>query len=268
MELWSFDGGSPMSEGNRAAERASSRLGFRWPTVCLLVVMAGMGYAIGHWGNQNSAQNLVGPTEARVVRFEPARIDLGDQLWGRDVAFELGFVNASSVAVTIERMDVSCDCTLIDQELYQGRILQAGEWTTIEGTLDVGLSLGTKTRTVTIRTREGAISTATLDVNVIPTFSVEPNHLDFGEIGAAVPLPTEKVSFRSEHGVHLVEQPVADSDWIKVETTTRSGETTFLVTVLPERLAEGSSFGRVVLTTDDIHVRTYALAVRAVLYPK
>ena len=68
--------------------------------LAFLLVIVAAAYSLGYWHNRPPEVQVAAPREAtEFVGFEPAEIDLGDQLWGEVIPVEFTFVNLGSEAV-------------------------------------------------------------------------------------------------------------------------------------------------------------------------
>lgn len=143
-------------------------------------VAIGAAYLLGRWQVERF------PSWAHLapayVGFEPARLDLGEQLWGDLVPVELTFVNHGREPLVVQAITSTCDCLLTDEQSLTGRRIEAGGALTIGLTLATGAYPGLKHRTLTLTDGAGNRYTAELVFDVRGTWNVEPDVVDFGEV--------------------------------------------------------------------------------------
>lgn len=223
-------------------------------------LVAGGAYVLGTRQNTAAQPEAPAPIAPAFVGFDRQELDLGDRRWGKDVPFEVSFANYGKESVTIAEIRSSCDCAVVSHQ-YEGQLVPPHGVLTIAGTFDPGIAPGPVSGTITAVTAEGRVSEVALRVNVTATFTLQPPTLDFGIVREPA---TQTVRFESA-GAYLLEDPIADSEWVAIDTTYDNDGADICVTVDPERMLPGANWSRVVLTTDDVHVSQYALVVRATL---
>jgi hypothetical protein len=162
---------------------SSARPRALWPRLLafgVIVAAVAGAYVYGrfHGADRSSAQ----AEQGGYAGFEPAQIDLGDQLWAQVVPVALTFVNRGASPITIESAQSSCDCTVIEGGVFRGRRVTPGESLPVEVKLDTQKSPGLKARRIDLTAASGARYSAVIRVNVVGTWSITPDALDFGEV--------------------------------------------------------------------------------------
>jgi hypothetical protein len=186
------------------------------------------------------------------VGFEPAQIDLGDQLWAQVVPVTLTFVNRGTSGLTIESAHSSCDCTVIEGGAFQGRAVTPGESLPVDVKLDTQKSPGLKARRIDLTAASGVRYSAVIRVNVVGTWSITPDALDFGEVvlddGEDDPRAT--VLYESDTD-NLLDISTSGAAWIEVQPNPADqGRIEILVRLVKARLAAGQNSASLVVGTD------------------
>jgi hypothetical protein len=265
-----------MSTGQRDSRGFSGRLGrslgyyrFLLRAVILLVGIAGA-YSLGYWRNQPARVRGTTTTKAReFVGFEPARIELGTRLWDTVVPFELTFVNQSGAPITIERAEASCDCMVVEADSLAGRPVGPGEVLPLAATIDTEKHPGAYVRTVTLEGESGQRWVAVVEIDVVGTWSLSADRLDFGEFLLGTPgveYLEQSLTFSSDTD-DLVGQPECDAPWVECFVAPRDDVASEILVRIPvERLLPGVSTTEILLqTTSDVrpdvavHVRVNAV---------
>lgn len=236
-------------------------------TIGVILTAVVGGYSLGYLrtGNPTPASTV----ESSLTGLSPSEIDLGEHLWGKEIAFELTFFNRETEPVVVSSVKSSCGCTILsDKDAFAQRQVAPGGSLIIPGKLTTPKDPGQRTSVVTLTLTSGVTHTSNVKVNVKGTWRLTPKSLDFGEIPADGSIGIRHarvISFVSETD-SVVGAPVADVPWIKCDLG-RGGRaaTDILVEVLPERLPPGKSLGSVTVRTSSSAKPTGVFYVRASL---
>jgi hypothetical protein len=213
----------------------------------IFVVALAAAYSLGRW--RSGARPNPALQRAGHVGFDPAQIDLGDQLWDTLIPFELTFANRATSPVTIRSIASSCDCVLVDAGAYEGRTVGEGEALALALTLDAGSYPGSKHRTIELTAMTGEKHVAELFVNVYGTWSLTPDSLDLGEVllgDPGAPDAEAVLTFVSDTD-KLEGEPQPDVSWIKCIVAQRDDRhADILIRALKDRLPPGVSTAHIV----------------------
>ena len=212
----------------------------------------------------DDARRAVGVSAAQ-IGFSPVFVDLGEQIWGQEVPFELKFVNNSEAPLTVGTLSSSCGCILFDAEALAGARVSPGESLPVSGVLHAGRKPGKLTRQVFIEDDDGIRFEAKVALDVVPTYTVSTSLVDFGPVSLQLATgPTETVLFSGDD-LDFVDGPQVSCDWLSAEYETQSpGDTLMRVDLLPERLAAGVNTATIRVQTSDKAMPVQIIAVRAV----
>src|SRR5207247_362181 len=161
----------------RHAEESSSSLGHRFAG--RLCVHSGCGVARG---GQPQHENKPAITPRPSVGFTPAVVDLGEQKWGSVIPFQIFFVNHATKAVKIADVESSCGCTVVDTAALKGTAVASGQTLPIDVSLHTGKESGSRQRRITLRSESGESWGVDVLVNVLGSWSISTDSVDFGEI--------------------------------------------------------------------------------------
>jgi hypothetical protein len=186
---------------------------------------------------------------------QEARADFGQE----EVAFSFGFKNEGPTPITIESIDVSCDCTAasLDQRTYA-----PGESGVVEVLYRPDGQTGPQSKTVTVTTSEEPERpiTLTLKVDVPRLFDIAPRHVTWPLGGE----PVEKVVsirlHRNPQTTVAVMDAVQDSIAVSLQPGEKPGE--HLLRIRPKSTA--TAFRAIVrLRIESDGLPTQVLAVYA-----
>jgi len=222
----------------------------RWGTWGAVFVVALAGAYL--LGRNRSADRVSPSAPLGHVGFEPAAVDLGDQLWDTLIPFEMTFVNHAKGAITIQSIASSCDCVVVDGSAFEGRSVPENGTLALPLTLDAGSYPGRKHRTITLTAASGQKYTAELFVNIYGTWSLTPDTLDLGEVLLGdhdAPEAEAALTFVSDTE-ELVGDPQPDVSWLRCTTAKRDDrQTDILVRAIQDRLPPGVSTAHVTFRT-------------------
>jgi hypothetical protein len=231
----------------------------------------GRGVASSKEGETGAALNLPGesllartpPADEAQIGFEPADIDLGARPWSSSVDFESSFVNDSGAPVTIAALRTSCGCTTLPGSV-NGSAIEAGGRLAISGVVKTDLHTGRRSEDVSILLDTGAVYVLPLHFEVLATYAVHPEDLDFGDIDLGEqPEAVASAMFTSETA-HVLGQPQTNVPWLEAFAVPREqGGTSLVVRVLADQMAYGRNWGHIVVNTDDSYRPTCTINVRA-----
>ncbi|MFQ5422818.1 MAG: DUF1573 domain-containing protein [Phycisphaerae bacterium] len=188
---------------------------------------------------------------APAVSLDPTELDFGPQPWGIEIPFHMTLRNATNDPITIERTETSCACTVVNKG-HAGRVVGPSETVVFDLTLETRYRPGEKMETFTVTPAGGDPLTCRLRVDVTPTYRVEPDDLDFGDVAMAGDAePSRLLTFVSHAGRRIVGVPEADAAWLRAAVADRPDHTEILVRVLGNRLPPGVSTASLVITTND-----------------
>jgi len=232
----------------------------------LVLVAVFAAYAVGVW--RQSGQQLGASAVQGYVGFEPAEIDLGDVPWARTIPFRLVLVNRAKESFTVVSAQSTCDCTVIDQRSYEGRIVNAGDSLPIDLTIDTQKNPGRKLRRVEVTASTGRTYSASVMLNVVGTWSVQPDTIDFGDVlldGSEA--PEDRLAAYDSPADELLEVSAPGVAWLECYAAPRGeGEAQaheILFRVLKERLPPGSNNATIVVRTSNTIKSTAAIYVKA-----
>jgi hypothetical protein len=223
----------------------------------LAVAVAGA-YSVGYWHNRPQAPQSDAnvAVQAGFVGFEPAEINLGTHLWDAVVPFELSFVNRSPATVIIQHVEASCDCVVLEAESLASRAIGPGEILPLAGTIDTEDHPGAYVRTVTLEAESGEKWAAVVELDVVGTWSLSADRLDFGEFYLGTPgIEYLEQSFRFASDTDdLLGQPKCDAPWVECFVAPRDDAAKEILVRIPvQKLAPGVSTTEILLrTTSDV----------------
>lgn len=153
----------------------------------------------------------------------------------------------------MESVSASCDCAVFDRDAWRGvEIAGGGAAIEVTGEIHTGLHSGRLSRTVTLRTASGREFRADIILDVIGTWAVSTDNVDFGTLefdSPDVAAPEFVVHF-APNPDSLVGSPVADVPWLTcVSKQLPGGGIDVLLRVVPDRLTQGVNVGAVQLKT-------------------
>jgi len=175
--------------------------------VGIAVILVGVAYWFG-LSRQQQGQPTARPTaeqprmsERAKPGFEPARVDLGSRLWGSTVPVDLAFLNPTSDPITIQKIVSSCDCVVVDRDELSGSVVEPGQVLQMGASIDTGEHPGSFIRTVTLTSDTGQEWRVALALEVVGSWTLSPDRLDFGEVRLGMPgveFVEESLTFDSE----------------------------------------------------------------------
>ena len=180
------------------------------------------------------------PLRLGEVGFRRQTRTFNEVLWGDERRFSLEFVNNGNKSIQIEAVDSSCGCTTINGASLQGRIVEPGDSIEIAMSMVAGKNPGPKRSTITLKDSSGGTYTTQALMQVVGTWRVEPDVLDFGTVfldgdGKGV---TKTAHFESSDD-QLLSVKAPSVPWLRVRTTHSSGRVEILVHVLKDELPVG-----------------------------
>lgn len=217
-----------------------------------------------------NSHSLIASQSTPPVAFDPAEIDLGNVPWNKSVDVSLRLVNKAAEATTISRVASSCGCMAVDAERYVDSPLGSGESREIVARLNTEKTPGPKVRSVSATLADGTVRTATIRVNVIGTWTVSADRVEFPDVWLdASPRPEindQIVEFRSESdSLSAVGPPTVP--WLEAHVDHAAPQFAEIVfRVKPEFVQPGINSTMVILRTtcsekpdSTIHVRVVGL---------
>ena len=238
---------APMARATGSRYTLTLKLAF------LAVAVAGA-YCVGYWRNRPQAPHSDAnvAVQAGFVGFEPAEIELGEQLWGQVIPLELTFTNLGAKPIVIGSVESCCALALTPEEEYEGRVVGPGETIGILASLRTETTPGPKTRSLTVRTTSGDTYVARVTVDVQGTWSLTPEQLDFGEVFLGDETETEPlVATVASDADSIVNIEVPKTPWLEYHVAERlRGESELLFRVRKEYLPPGVSTVSVTINTD------------------
>lgn len=217
--------------------------------VILTAVVGAYSFGYLHTANPTPASTV----ESSFTGFSPSEVDLGERLWGQEVAFELRFFNGGAEPVVVSSVKSSCGCTILSgKDAFAQRQVAPGGSISIPGKLTAPKDPGQRTSVVTLTLTSGVTHTTDVKVNVKGTWALTPTALDFGEIlldsdGAQQPVGEVAVFESKTDSLRAVEVPVP---WLEFHLAEDGPDRTrILVRVLPDRLPPGLNTAKVVVKT-------------------
>lgn len=204
------------------------------------------------------------PGEDKRTGFEPAHVDVGRLPWHSTAPFASTFVNNRKEAAIIAALKSSCSCTILDRKLYVGKVIEPGESIEISGELNVGRLLGNRTNELELMLTNGAIYVLTLEHEGYPTYTYEPEMLDFGEVDLdSADACVSQITFTSQTA-KITSEIKTDSSWLKASYR-QSGEedATIFMQIDRRYLPHGSNYAMVTITTDDLYKPEFSVRVKA-----
>ena len=218
----------------------------------IIIGVAAGGFYLG-WRRPAAVKSIVAaPSAPRpLVFFDPPTMDLGRQIWGIELPFQTVLRNDGEKPITIDSTKKSCACTVETQD-YKGRTLAPGESLPFDLTLQSRFQLGPRTEYFSVTFASGETAECNFAVDVVPTYRVEPEEIDFGaiELGDSGEL-SQVLTFKSEFDHQVVGQPEVNADWLQAAAAKRESSTEILVRALKNKLPPGASTANLVITTDD-----------------
>lgn len=147
--------------------------------------------------------------------FEPSHVDVGRLPWHSTTPFSSVFINNRNEAAIIAALKSSCSCTILDRKLYVGKVIEPGGSIEISGELDVGRFLGNRKNELELMLTNGAIYVLTLEHEGYPTYTYEPEMLDFGEVDLdSADAYIRRITFTSQTA-RITHEIKTDSSWLK-----------------------------------------------------
>ncbi len=229
------------------------------------IAVAGLALLAGLWIGtlKGGPARRTAPSES-FVGFEPAELDLGAYPWGEVVPFDLTFVNRTDTPVTLADGSSSCGCTLLNKGQFVGATVGAGESLIIDSTMDMQLIPGSFARQVKLVGDAGQTWSCIVRVQVFPSWSLEPDVLDFGEVVIEpAQQPVERVLTFEADPDELMDVNAPSVDWLSVQRTDRAGTTELLVRMLPELLPAGAQSAEATVTTTSVVRPTGSVFLKA-----
>lgn len=199
--------------------------------------------------------------------FETASVDLGQHSWVEQVPFSLVLVNPTKERLTVEAIRSSCGCTVVD--VPQDAALEPHSTLGLSGLFSTGAVAGKRSATVDVRLDNGAAVVCNVEVEVVPTYIVVPEIVDFTgvrRVNGHLEVPVQEVVFASEaHHVTLAGPPTVDVPWLTCEVVQQGPNRTVLrLGVKDSGIVPGLQTGTVTLTTTCRHKPKAGVYVRLV----
>lgn len=221
----------------------------RWATVLALGVAAFWG--VSKFLTFAPASIVKEGVAGSEVKFVPARLVLGAYPWGVEVPFEFEFYNGGA-PITVGGVDSSCDCVLTSGGRFEGSVVASGTSILIEGSIDAGRHPGKLVRTLTLRSVTGEEWSAVIEIDVVGTWTLSSDRIDFGKIELGQPLvqPIEAAFTFSSDSDNLLGEPTSSVPWLQIFLAERGpNESEILLRVDPRNLQPG-------IHTADVQFRT------------
>jgi len=217
------------------------------------------------WGRYSGQRSDPGAVESDgYIGFDPVEVDLGDQTWNDVVPFQLTLVNHGTAPITVDTVESSCDCAVIDVAEYRGRTVGPGVALAIDVALHTSTNPGLARRRISAKTVGGERYSASVTLNVRGTWSISPDAVDFGDIllDAADSPDAKTVLFESSSDA--LEAVESAEPWVACGVDVGDGGlTTVNVRVIREQLPFGQNSASVVVHTSSALKPTGVLYVRA-----
>lgn len=210
--------------------------------------------------------------------FSPDQLDLEEHPWGTKVEFSTTFVNNEEYSLKILSVKTSCSCTVMEHEIYAGKILQPGGQLEISGTVNTGEKAGARRTNVSITATddlekdEQGTAAAAVDstdtlyelnmvVRVYQTYMVKPTALNFKNVNLEdEAVPADQIMFTSKTAqITKVKTEVSWAD-IALEDM-GNGRTAIHVQLRKEDLRPGFNTGGLTIFTDDKHRESYRIPI-------
>ena len=143
--------------------------------------------------------------EARpIIALSTDSYDFGTVAQGTKVVHEFQITNKGSADLVIERLAASCGCTATQ---LSAPTIKPGASEKVRVTFDTSGFMGDKTKSVLIASNDtnNPEVAVTLKGRVLSSFTLEPAHVDFGEIFPSLPLTSRRkeVTFSVAEGTDL-----------------------------------------------------------------
>jgi len=228
---------------------------------------AGVARRVWPW---TSASELSGSAGGDTIGFEPASVDLGDQLWNTSVPFELTFVNRSERPVEIATVLTGCGCTVVDLPPAGQRTVEPGGSRTLLALLRTETTPGRRQYGIDLHLVSGEMCSAIATVNICGTYTLVPEVLDFGRVPVMPETeggPERELVFESATD-EVVGAPVTEARWLECRRVSTAGSRTVMVVRLrPAELEFGLNAATVCVRTSspvrpEACVRVQAVGMR------
>jgi len=210
-----------------------------------------VGVARQVWPWTSSSESLASAAGG-TVGFEPASVDLGDQLWNTSVPFELNFVNRSERAVKIAGVVTGCGCTVVDLPPEGQRTVPPGGSLTLLALLRTEKTPGQRQYGIDLHLANGEVCSVLATVNVYGTYTLLPEVLDFGRVPVTPDVesgPEQELVFESATD-EVVGEPLAEAKWLECRRVSTVGSRTVMVVRLrPAELDFGLNVATVCVQT-------------------
>ena len=234
--------------------------------LCTLFVGVSAMYLVRIQRKPASAQPVgqIDSDAAANIRFEPASVELGSQLWGQTVPISVTLSHSGDTAVRVKSVSTSCGCTAV-AGLEVGKSLEPGEIYPLSVELDTQHEPGRKTRYVNVTLESGEKAKLAILVDVYATYTLSQRAVNLGnvDITDSASLAAQSIWFESD-SVTLVGEPRVDSDWLKARLAPRDGgKVEILLSVIKSKLPFGDQRAKLTMSTSDPTVPTTAVFVRA-----
>lgn len=193
----------------------------------------------------------------------PDLLDFGEVLWGDQVQGEASFINGGSEPVSIETVEASCGCTVVDSAAFVAAPIAAGERRVLPFVFNAGKNPGPKSSAIKVREAGGRTSECVVKAVVKGTWMLDPDRVDFGEvmIGSVAADRVIRVT-SSQDRVRNVEI-VGAAPWLEQHLAARGeGVWEVLIRLRAERLTTGASMATLIVHTDNAIKPSAAIQVR------
>lgn len=231
-----------------------------------LVAIAVLLFWLGRTSTSSGTSAVIAE-HAESLYLYPAELSLGDHRWNQRVPFQLALVNDTTRIVEVAAIETPCGCTLIDRSSIVGRPVPGKGRVIIDGTLDTQVADGPKERAVMVVLTSGERLRSRLTVNVVGSWRVSPDLLDFGQIAIdGTPESCERwLRYSADSDLHLGVRTDYLPPWLSVFRFPSDGfSSDILVRILPDLLPDGQSSADITLETSDPDKPTGVIFARAI----
>jgi hypothetical protein len=235
-----------------------------WLGAFAFVVVGGaLGYVFGRQTSQAAGGRP--KTESVHVGFEPGHIDLGKRLWGQEVPFQLTLVNGGASPLTVQRLDSSCGCAVVERERYEGMTVGLNGSLTIDAVMHTEATTGKRRAAITLTADDGAAFACSVTLEVVGTWKLSDTEILIDNIvlGEADPEAFSRtIMFASDQDELLEVKPMCD--WLEVRVAKReSGAAEILLRGLKDRMSPGFNIANAIVSTNNAIKPEGAIYVKA-----
>lgn len=183
------------------------------------------------------------------VSFVPEMVDLGDVPWGRTFPLTFTLTNSGGGSVTIANVSASCGCTVAKHD-YKGTCIASGESVSVEFAMFTGLGTGPKAGTLQVDLDGGEKVVAAAQANVVGTFTLSEESVDFGRVDAMQEDALRRVLRVITRDI-TVEDVRTSAASINATVAQGDGSVDILVELQPSAMSAGQFYATLTIATSD-----------------